>query len=126
MATSDLDEFIEHYHLALNEFFSGNPEPAKTLYSHREDASLANPFGPVTTGWKQVAETMELPRGRGHGLRKSGQVRHGGFGLYRRSRTVQGQGRRQRRDSLRGSAGPRASFAEKTEGGRSCIDTRIR
>ena len=59
MATSDLDEFIEHYHLALNEFFSGNPEPAKTLYSHREDASLANPFGPVTTGWKQVAETME-------------------------------------------------------------------
>jgi len=59
MATSDLDEFIEHYHLALNEFFSGNPEPAKTLYSHRGDASLANPFGPVTTGWKQVAETME-------------------------------------------------------------------
>ena len=59
MATSDLDEFIEHYHLSLNEFFSGNPEPAKTLYSHREDASLANPFGPVTTGWKQVAETME-------------------------------------------------------------------
>ncbi len=59
MATSDLDEFIEHYHLALNEFFSGNPEPAKTLYSHREDASLANPFGPLTTGWKQVAETME-------------------------------------------------------------------
>src|SRR5438309_12099328 len=59
MATSDLDEFIEHYHLALNEFFSGNPEPAKTLYSHREDASLANRFGPVTTGWNQVAEPME-------------------------------------------------------------------
>ena len=59
MATSDFDEFVEQYHLALNEFFSGNPEPAKTLYSHREDASLANPFGPVTTGWKQVAETME-------------------------------------------------------------------
>ena len=58
MATSDLDEFIEHYHLALNEFFSGNPEPAKTLYSHREDASLANPFGPVASGWKQIAETM--------------------------------------------------------------------
>ena len=59
MATSDLYELIEHYHLALNEFFSGNPEPAKTLYSHREDASVANPFGPLTTGWKQVAETME-------------------------------------------------------------------
>jgi len=59
MATSDFDEFVEQYHLALNEFFTGNPEPAKSLYSHREDASLANPFGPVTTGWKQVAETMQ-------------------------------------------------------------------
>jgi len=59
MATSDFDEFVEQYHRALDEFFGGNPEPAKMLYSHREDASLANPFGPVTTGWKQVAETME-------------------------------------------------------------------
>lgn len=31
----------------------------KTLYSHLEDASLANPFGPVATGWSEVAETME-------------------------------------------------------------------
>src|SRR5437870_2422625 len=59
MATSDFDEFVEQYHRALNEFFTGNPEPAKSLYSHLEDASLANPFGPVVTGWKQVAETME-------------------------------------------------------------------
>ena len=101
MATSDFDEFVEQYHLALDEFFSGNPEPAKMLYSHREDASLANPFGPVATGWKQIAETMEraasnyrieLPRGRGHRLRDGGQVRHAGFGLYRRGRTVQSQG----------------------------------
>src|SRR2546421_240559 len=59
MATSDFDEFVEQYHRALDEFFGGNPEPAKMLYTHREDASLANPFGPITTGWKQVAETMD-------------------------------------------------------------------
>jgi ketosteroid isomerase-like protein len=37
----------------------GNPEPAKMVFSHREDVTLANPFGPVARGWKQVAETME-------------------------------------------------------------------
>jgi len=59
MATPDFDDFVQHYHRALNEFFRGNPEPAKTLYSHRADASLANPFGPVAIGWTQVGETME-------------------------------------------------------------------
>ena len=55
----NLDEFIGRYHHALDEFFRGNPEPAKMLYSHLEDASLANPFGPVAVGWAQVAEAME-------------------------------------------------------------------
>ena len=55
----DLDHFIDQYHQALDEFFRGNPEPAKTLYSHREDASLANPFGPVAVGWEKVEETRE-------------------------------------------------------------------
>ena len=49
LGAPDLDRFLGEYHDALNEFFRGNPEPAKTLYSHLEDASLANPFGPVTT-----------------------------------------------------------------------------
>ena len=59
MVAPDFDEFVDQYHQALDEFFRGNPEPAKMLYSHREDASLANPFGPVVIGWLQVAETME-------------------------------------------------------------------
>jgi ketosteroid isomerase-like protein len=59
LVVSDLDQFVVQYHDALDEFFRGNPEPAKMLYSHLEDASLANPFGPVATGWQQVAETME-------------------------------------------------------------------
>jgi len=29
------------------------------VFSHRDDVSVANPFGPVSYGWKQVAATME-------------------------------------------------------------------
>ena len=59
MKTVDFDEVVEQYHQALGEFVKGNPEPAKMVFSHREDVTLANPFGPVARGWKQVAETME-------------------------------------------------------------------
>ncbi len=58
-ALDGVDEVVEQYHLALGEFMKGNPEPAKKLFSHREDVTLANPFGPVAHGWEQVAETME-------------------------------------------------------------------
>jgi hypothetical protein len=61
MTVADLrvEELIEKYHLALGEFMKGDPEPAKRLWSRREDVSLANPFGPPVRGWEQVAETME-------------------------------------------------------------------
>jgi ketosteroid isomerase-like protein len=59
MVAPDLDQFVSQYHHALDEFFRGNPEPVKMLYSRLEDASLANPFGPVVVGWEHVEETME-------------------------------------------------------------------
>jgi hypothetical protein len=46
VAVDDVDEVVEQYHLALGEFAKGNPEPLKMMYSHREDVTLANPFGP--------------------------------------------------------------------------------
>src|SRR6267154_758109 len=52
-------DFIDQYHRALDAFFRGDPAPAKGLYSHGEDVSLANPFGPVAVGWQQVEEAME-------------------------------------------------------------------
>jgi ketosteroid isomerase-like protein len=58
-AFDDLGVVIEQSHGAWDEFVKGNPEPAKNLFSHREDVTVANPFGPVARGWKQVAETME-------------------------------------------------------------------
>ena len=45
-AVDDVDELIEQWQLAGHEFVKGNPEPAKKLFSHREDVSLNNPFGP--------------------------------------------------------------------------------
>jgi hypothetical protein len=58
-AVDDLDEVVEQYDRALAEFITGNPEPVKEVYSHREDATLANPYFPVGRGWEQVAERLE-------------------------------------------------------------------
>ena len=37
----------------------GNPGPVQALFSHREDASLANPYGPPVRGWDGIAKTTE-------------------------------------------------------------------
>ena len=61
MATvDDFDEVVEQYHLALNEFIKGNPEPVKSFFSHRDDVTLANPLvGLPVRGWERVAATLE-------------------------------------------------------------------
>ncbi len=62
MDASDLDQVIEQCHLALGELTNGNPELYKDLFSRRDDVTLANPFapfGPVSHGWVQVAETIK-------------------------------------------------------------------
>jgi ketosteroid isomerase-like protein len=58
-ADEDLDQVIERYHLALDAFMKGNHEPAKELFSAREDVTLGNPFGPFARGSTQVVETMK-------------------------------------------------------------------
>jgi ketosteroid isomerase-like protein len=58
-AADDVDELIERYQLALDEFMKGNPKPVQELFSHREDASLANPYGPPVRGWTEIAKTTE-------------------------------------------------------------------
>jgi ketosteroid isomerase-like protein len=55
----DVDHLIKQYQLALDEFMKGNPEPAKQLWSCRDDVTLANPLGPPARGWEQVAQTQE-------------------------------------------------------------------
>jgi ketosteroid isomerase-like protein len=58
-AVDDLDRVIEQCQRALDEFVKGNPKPMQAMFSHRDDVGLANPFGPPTRGWEQVAATME-------------------------------------------------------------------
>ena len=58
-AVDDVDGLIERYHLALHELVNGNPEPLKEIYSHRDDVSLANPFGPLVRGWDRAARAIE-------------------------------------------------------------------
>jgi ketosteroid isomerase-like protein len=59
VAADDLDGVIEQSHLALGEIVKGDAEPLNMMYSHQEDVSLANPFGPPAHGWEQAAATME-------------------------------------------------------------------
>src|SRR5215211_3957434 len=69
MATvDDVDQLLEQWYPASGEFLKGNPEPVKKMWSHREDVTLANPYGPPVHGWEQVAEVID---------RAASQVRDG-------------------------------------------------
>ena len=59
VTVDDVDELIERYQQAMRELVNGNPEPLKEIYSHRDDVSLANPFGPAVRGWDESARAME-------------------------------------------------------------------
>jgi ketosteroid isomerase-like protein len=52
-----LDDAVERSRFAVSEIIKGNPAPCEVLFSHRDDVTLGNPFGPFVRGWKQVAET---------------------------------------------------------------------
>ena len=67
-AVDEVDELIEQFHLASDEFLKGNPESVNKLWSRREDVTLANPFGPAVRGWDEVAKAGE---------RAASQVRDG-------------------------------------------------
>ena len=54
-----VDALIEQFHLCQGEFVKGNPEPCKSLFSHREDVTLNNPLSPPARGWEQVAAAMD-------------------------------------------------------------------
>jgi len=58
-AVDDFDEVVEQYYRALDQIMKGSPEGYKNLFSHRDDVTLANPFGPPVHGWDEVAKTLE-------------------------------------------------------------------
>lgn len=50
---------LDEYRRAGVEIINGNPDVYKTLYSRREDVTLANPLGPPARGWSQVASALD-------------------------------------------------------------------
>ena len=50
---------LDEYHRAGVEIVNGNPNVYKTLYSRRDDVTLANPFGPPARGWGEVSSTLD-------------------------------------------------------------------
>jgi ketosteroid isomerase-like protein len=54
---------LEEYHRAGFEITNGNPDVYKALYSRRDDATLANPFGPPARGWSDVSKTLDRAAG---------------------------------------------------------------
>jgi ketosteroid isomerase-like protein len=59
MAEESLDDFLGRYHEALGEFMRGNHEPARDMWSGREDITLGNPFGPFARGITEVEDAMK-------------------------------------------------------------------
>ncbi|HEX8941452.1 MAG TPA: nuclear transport factor 2 family protein [Candidatus Limnocylindrales bacterium] len=55
----DLDAAIEAYHEADAQIIRGNTQPYRQVYSHRDDATLANPFGGIWRGWAQIREGLD-------------------------------------------------------------------
>ena len=60
-AVNEVDEVIEQYYLAANEFVKGNPEPAKSLFSHRDDVTLANPRVLPCGGGSRLLRAWSVP-----------------------------------------------------------------
>ena len=60
----DLDEFVSHCEEAWQVFVTGDPGPAKLLFSRHDDVTLANPWGPAVTGWADVSGTLDAAAAR--------------------------------------------------------------
>ncbi len=79
-----LDEVVGRFHQTLNEFAKGDPEPAKAIFSHGEDVSLANPWGPPVVGWDRVSKALDSAAARfkfGRVTAVDGLTRHVTSGL---------------------------------------------
>jgi ketosteroid isomerase-like protein len=58
-AAEDVDRLIERFRLSMDGFLKGDPEPTKRVFSHKDDVTLANPYGPPARGWDEVAKVTE-------------------------------------------------------------------
>jgi ketosteroid isomerase-like protein len=57
-ASDDLDALIEEYHAGMAEFVTGDPARFGAVFSHGDNVTIANPFGPARRGWPDVEATF--------------------------------------------------------------------
>ncbi len=69
-SADDLDKVLEQFKQAGQEFVKGNPKPVQDLFSHKDDVTLANPFGPPARGWEEVSKTQD----RGASVFRDGEI----------------------------------------------------
>jgi ketosteroid isomerase-like protein len=56
----DLDQAIDVQCEAMKAIVRGDAEPAKKMYSEADDATLANPWGPVVRGRDAIVEMLDF------------------------------------------------------------------
>ncbi len=59
-----VDDTVGQFQPAADAFAKGNPEPVKSLFSHANDVTLANPFGPAVRGWEKVSAALDYASSR--------------------------------------------------------------
>lgn len=60
----ELEDFVQRCEEAWQVFVTGDPTPAKALFSRRDDVTLANPWGPAAIGWPSVSRTLDAAAAR--------------------------------------------------------------
>lgn len=54
----------DQFYAALNALFTGEVEPMKAVWSHKDDITYMGPAGDYRVGWKQVAQEWETQAAR--------------------------------------------------------------
>jgi ketosteroid isomerase-like protein len=55
----EIKQAIARSHAAWEAFVLGDPEPSKEIFSHGEDAIIANPWGATERGWNEVSKALD-------------------------------------------------------------------
>jgi hypothetical protein len=120
--TNDYDLPMEEYRRAGLEITKGNPDVYKSLWSRRDDVTLANPFGPPVRGWEEVSARLDLAAsnycdGQDYEFENISTVVTRELAYTSRSNAF-GRAWAARMNSLRSPSGRRPSFAVRTAPGR--------
>jgi hypothetical protein len=63
-AEDNVDELLTQFDLAVDDFLKGNPEPAKKVFSHRQDVTLANPLARLYVDGSRLLRLWSTPHPR--------------------------------------------------------------